>query len=137
VKLAIEFIASVLVVGLVWIYFGVAFAYGDSGGEVPTPVTVACAGVVAAIGFAAAIMTHHFPWVALLVSSVGIVAFFSLTGASPVGLALTRVRSAGFRRRSDARNSMEAEQKKRFDGTRKAEMTLGSAGLAARATRIS
>jgi hypothetical protein len=96
VKLAIEFIASVLVVGLVWIYFGVAFAYGDSGGEVPTPVTVACAGVVAAIGFAAAIMTHHFPWVALLVSSVGIVAFFSLTGASPVGLALTGCAALAF-----------------------------------------
>lgn len=88
-KLAIELIASVLICGVVYFYLGAAIAYGDGRAEVPIWFDIACAGVVAALGFAVAIMTHRFPWVALLVSSIGILAFFSLMGATPGLLALT------------------------------------------------
>jgi hypothetical protein len=88
VRWAVEFVAAVLVVGLVWIWFGTAFAYGDGGGEVPTWFTVACAGTVAAIGFGVAAMSHHFPWLTLLAGSVGAVAYFSSLDLFQGGLEL-------------------------------------------------
>jgi len=88
VRWAVEFVAAVLVVGLVWIWFGTASAYGDGGAEVPTWFTVACAGTVAAIGFVVAAMSHHFPWLTLLAGSVGAVAYFSSLDLFQGGLEL-------------------------------------------------